>query len=178
MDQIFQYTRRTFHPWDKFYILLPLPPRVFFHPSLTDSNRLIRLWSFELRSFVSSSYGLEAQTRIIYPIEIFKTQIILSLSPPPPAPRCCLDASTNSRRRSGGKRRGKGRFDRILNEGSKGFIFVKKKKGNWPSCLRRRGAEEGVHTEEGGGLEEEGFEKFIVNKGDVYFGFDSSILGW
>lgn len=47
---------------------------------------------------------------------------------PPPAPRCCLDASTNSRRRSGGKRRGKGRFDRILNEGSKGFIFVKKKK--------------------------------------------------
>lgn len=67
-----------------------LPPSLNLFPSVSiplsdrsDSNRLIRpiVPTTELRSFDTG------QTRIIYPIEIFKTQIIL--------PQLCLDASTN-----------------------------------------------------------------------------------
>lgn len=65
-----------------------------------------------------------------------------------------------------------GRFDRILNEGSRDlFLHSGVKKDNWPSCLRGEGY---------GRTSWRGFEKFIVNNGGyiyIYLGFDSSILG-
>lgn len=76
---------------DKFYILPPLllpasfPIRLHIplRTDRPDSNRLIRP-IVPTTEFTKFRYG----ARIIYPIEIFKTQIILPL-------QFCLDASTN-----------------------------------------------------------------------------------
>lgn len=77
---------------DKFYIL-PLSSSLHLFPSVSTYlfgriDRIQIVWSglsFRQPSLRSFDTG---QTRIIYPIEIFKTQIILPL-------QFCLDASTN-----------------------------------------------------------------------------------
>ena len=91
-------------------------------------DRIQIVWSglsFRQPSLRSFDTG---QTRIIYPIEIFKTQIILLLLLLLLLLQFCLDASTNRGRWSGRREREReregGRFDRIFKRRIQGFIFI------------------------------------------------------
>lgn len=132
---------------DKFYILPPLllpasfPIRLHIplRTDRPDSNRLIRP-IVPTTEFTKFRYGADSNYLSDWNIQNAD-------NPPPPVLSRCfnepwiLDDDL-----------GRGRFDRILNEGSRDLSSFLKK-DNWPSCLRGC---------KGYGR---GFEKFIVNNG-------------